>query len=405
MKRIYEFSLVLLLLMTSSAACAGDADKNGDDTSGTPRIIGGQETQPGAYPWMAALVDADQDTNLAQFCSGTLIHPRWVLTAAHCVKQRCSAIDEDAEVLDVVLGIHDLENDAKIGKRIKVRRIVSHPSYNDYSHNYDIALLELAQEVSYETLPLVEKNAELDGKEAMIIGWGSIEACRYQQSATLQQVTLPVISNYECNKAYNTICNPFLYKYPITEHMMCAGYGDGVKDSCYGDSGGPLMIRADGIWKLAGVVSWGEGCAQPGLYGVYARISKFVDFINETLNATVIFGKLTTTFAGHDALDVANAEIKIDESLLSFSSHIGSDEYGRFSVEIPRNRIDPDFTYTAAINAPGLMPMTKHFTLQPGQSVDLSTHIPTLPLGDFNGNGKTGLDDMIGILQIIAGMR
>jgi len=399
MKKIYTV-IIALLLLAHGSGFADVFDKSSDDVSQkrTPRIIGGEEASPGAYPWIAALVNADQDAYYGQFCAGTLIHPRWVVTAAHCVKRRCSEVDEDVKEIDVMLGVHDLEND--IGERVKVKRIVSHPSYDYYSHNFDIALLELEKDVSYAALPLVDKNADLDGKDAIIIGWGSIQPCRYDPPAALQQVSVPIVSNYKCNEAYNTVCNPFLYKYPITEYMMCAGYGDEEKDSCYGDSGGPIMIKEGDTWKLAGIVSWGEGCAQPGLYGVYARISKFVDFINETQTAAIVFGKLTTSFAGHEDLDVANAEIEIKGT--SFKAT--SDEYGRFSVEIPSNQISP-ITYTASIKASGLLAITKNFTLQAGQSVDLSTHISAIPFGDFNQDGKAGLEDIISILQTIAGMR
>ncbi len=245
----------------------------------SPRIVGGYEADKEDWPWMASLQDADEsDFYDGHMCAGSLIHPRWVMTAAHCIEGDWSGYLEPDEI-DVLLGVHDLEND--IGERIHVKRIIRHPSYIGERDDWDsdIALLELASEASaYPTIPLVSRDTELEGKMAVVIGWGSISAYRDIYPETRQEVSVPIIFNDTCNASYSQQ-KPEIYDDPITENMLCAGYPQGGSDACSNDSGGPLVVQDNDTWKLAGIVSWGEGCAQPGFYGVYTRIAALADFV------------------------------------------------------------------------------------------------------------------------------
>lgn len=232
----------------------------------SPRIVGGYEAEPGAWPWMTALVDKDSYSLYSgHFCGGSLIHRRWVVTAAHCVE------NENKDNFDVVLNAHNLKNDT--GERIGVKRIIVHPTYDSEKYNRDIALLELEEDASYEPILLTEEGDLLEGKEAITLGWGNTTSRSYKSSEILLQVSVPVVSNELCREAFSDD--------EITDNMICAGYIEGGKDACQGDSGGPLIVQEGDIWRLAGIVSWGEGCAEPGYYGVYARISQLLGFINE----------------------------------------------------------------------------------------------------------------------------
>uniref|UniRef100_A0A3Q1EUP0 trypsin n=1 Tax=Acanthochromis polyacanthus TaxID=80966 RepID=A0A3Q1EUP0_9TELE len=86
----------------------------------------------------------------------------------------------------------------------------------------------------------------------------------------LQEVNVPIVTNSDCSNSYGG----------ITDNMICAGLTEGGKDSCQGDSGGPLVSKNDSIWVLAGVVSFGNGCAEPNFPGVYARVSQYQSWIN-----------------------------------------------------------------------------------------------------------------------------
>jgi secreted trypsin-like serine protease len=89
----------------------------------------------------------------------------------------------------------------------------------------------------------------------------------------LQQVELPIVGTDTCNA-------PGWYNGAITGNMICAGYEEGGKDSCQGDSGGPLVTYTDSHWILAGIVSWGYGCAEEQLPGIYTKVTNYLQWIN-----------------------------------------------------------------------------------------------------------------------------
>ncbi len=265
MKHGIFFLSVILMILSLGLGNTGADDTISHEISG--RIVGGHEAEPGAWPWMAALVSSYEDSlYYGQFCGGTLIHPSWVVTAAHCVDS------ESPETVDVVLGVHDLENDT--GDRIRVKRIIINPYYDSLSSDSDIALLELERNASQSHLSPIESESSLEGEEATLIGWGVTDPDFYVSPERLQEVSVPIVSNEICREAYGD-------ESEVSDNMLCAGDEEGGKDTCWGDSGGPLMVRQNGDWKLAGITSWGEGCAIPGYYGVYTRVSNFKDFIGE----------------------------------------------------------------------------------------------------------------------------
>lgn len=244
-----------------------------------PRIVGGRAAAPGDWPWMTVLVYAGVTPyTRAHFCGGGLIHERMVVTAAHCVSQK------SPDAILAVVGITDLTGDG--GESLRVERITVHPDYDRYTFESDIALLTLADKATATPLSPFEGADTLESATAVVMGWGRTDPALYAYSDILLQASLPVIGNATCNIAFNAF-NSSYYHDPISANMLCAGPAEGGVDACTGDSGGPLVVYRDDAWRLAGIVSWGEGCAEPGLYGVYTRVSRFADFIREHLPPTL----------------------------------------------------------------------------------------------------------------------
>ena len=230
-----------------------------------PFIVGGQEATPGAYPWQVSLRGC---RSCRHFCGGSIISDEWIVTAAHCV-----SANEDYWI---AVGEHELYSDGT--KLIKTSETIPHERYNRPTQiNNDIALLRLSEKLTFtdQIQPICVHNSDTmalndDGDNVMVTGWGTLSEGG-SISDTLQEITVPLVSNAECNDPYGG---------DITQQMMCAGLPEGGKDACQGDSGGPLVFKhTTGQWTLAGVVSWGYGCAREGIPGVYARVGEFTDWI------------------------------------------------------------------------------------------------------------------------------
>jgi len=242
-----------------------------------PKIVGGKPAAAGKWPWMVALTYQDCPAAECQFCGGALIRNRWVVTAAHC-----AAAEGDNPPLDVFLGATRLT--AK-GERIPVEEIIIHEGFNPNTLDNDLALFRLAKPSKQPVIPLIPsgdpEGLTEAGREGTIIGWGASKEGG-EGSKNLLEVTLPIIPNVEAQAAFKK------FKSKVTNNMFAAGIPEGGKDSCQGDSGGPFVVQdGSGTWVLAGVTSWGVGCARPGLPGIYTRLSRYWDWIHERIDGTV----------------------------------------------------------------------------------------------------------------------
>lgn len=255
--------------------------QNGNGTTGRRAILNpGGATQfdtgktpatPGEQPWMVALVESgEQNAHDGQFCGGSLITPDLVLTAAHCI------VDFDsAQEIDVVIGRHVLSSST--GERIPVESVYVHEGYDNYEDGEDnditVMKLERPSRIGTPIQVINRSNAEVDdpGTIARATGWGILTDTGETSPDTLHGVDIPVVSQATCEGAYGS---------DLTPDAICAGAPEGGRDTCSGDSGGPLVaFDSTGTPIQIGVVSWGDECGAPGVFGVYARLTEYEDWI------------------------------------------------------------------------------------------------------------------------------
>jgi len=220
------------------------------------KIVGGVQATKGEFPFIVSL----KSSYGSHFCGGSLIKKNWVLTAAHCV--------EGGYLKGVTIGLHNQADTVGVEK-FTVLEIIKNPGWDTNTMDNDFALVKLSGDSKFAPIALNTK--EISNADFVTAGWGTTSEGG-GVSKILMKVSVPFVSKEVCSAAYEG----------ITDSMLCAGYKEGGKDSCQGDSGGPLIVGSGSNMALAGVVSWGEGCARPNKYGVYSKVNGALDWINKT---------------------------------------------------------------------------------------------------------------------------
>ncbi|WP_328353887.1 serine protease [Streptomyces sp. NBC_00457] len=251
-------------VVTATAAAAATALLAAPTAVAAPQpIVGGTTTTTTAYPFTMQITDASED----QFCGGTLVSATKVVTAAHCMA------GESADDVRVVGGRTYLNGTN--GTVSEVTDIWVSPDYTDATNGDDVAVLTLATSMPYTTAPYVsadDTDVYATGATARILGWGTTSAGG-SSSNQLRTATVPLVSDSSCGSSYGSDF--------VQSDMVCAGHEAGGVDTCQGDSGGPLLIGG----VLAGITSWGEGCAAAGFPGVYTRLTTFSDEVTEQIGS------------------------------------------------------------------------------------------------------------------------
>ncbi|MGX1273125.1 S1 family peptidase [Streptomyces phaeoluteigriseus] len=251
-------------LVAASAAAVATTLLSAPGAAAAPQpIVGGTTTSTTAYPFMMQITDASQN----QFCGGTLVSPTKVVTAAHCM------VGETAGRVRVVGGRTYLNGTN--GTVSRVSKIWINPDYTDATDGDDVAVLTLSTSMPYTRASYVtstQTSLYAAGTTARVLGWGTTSASG-SSSNQLRTATVPIVSDSSCASSYGSDF--------VASDMVCAGYTSGGVDTCQGDSGGPLLIGG----VLAGITSWGEGCAEAGHPGVYTRLTAFSGLVTAQVNS------------------------------------------------------------------------------------------------------------------------
>ncbi|KAL7858925.1 hypothetical protein SRHO_G00140720 [Serrasalmus rhombeus] len=232
------------------------------ERSRSKRMVGGQEALPWQFQWQAALKEEGRFR-----CGGVYLGGCWVLTAAHCVRA-------NPELFQVVLSLWQKTNPLETTDSVPVKNIIIHKDYNPRTYQNDIALVQLEDLGLWKEClppnpavrPVCVPWSTLQfqhGDTCTLTGWGKNR--EGVGSNVLKWTNVTITGNCEDH-----------YKDRFLDGMECAG----DSDSCYGESGGPLVCKdASGLSYVWGIVSWGEKCGEAGSPGVYTKVAHYFEWI------------------------------------------------------------------------------------------------------------------------------
>ncbi|KAM9208981.1 serine protease 30-like [Dugong dugon] len=229
------------------------------------RIVGGQNVQAGWWPWQVSL----RTTSQGHICGDCLIHPRWVLTAAHCFLRSSNPQRYLVKAGGLTLSLLE-PNSASV----TVRKLIVHPSYSRQDRSSgDITLVQLDTPVQPSQATSVCLPASQGTRDLLALG-----GKRAEEGLDIpQEVAVLLLNSEECEQLYHLGDTSLAGVRLIQDDMLCAGFEEGGLR-------GPLVCPIKDTWIQAGIVSWGVGCARQNQPGVYTRVSTYTEWIQRNLN-------------------------------------------------------------------------------------------------------------------------
>merc|ERR1719259_289665 len=296
--------------------------------SSSNRIVGGKEVNPkGKLPYQV-LFQGCAGMRGCSICGGTIVNKRFVLTAAHCYNSMFAT-------MHVIVGEHNVcdgnpqGSPNEGGKLIKVKKMTLHPDYNSRTIDNDIAVLELAEDLTFTKkikpacLPSSETK-DYSGSASTVSGWGGTigygpndQQPQQPRQCTLKETIVKLL------KGSDPMCSKYL-KTSSSKIKLCAFAKD--TDACQGDSGGPLTVPENGKYTLVGVVSYGSGCAS-STSGVYVRVQGFLPWIKNLISSGECSGASSGSSGGATTTKPTTAKPTSAKPTTTASSNDNGNDY------------------------------------------------------------------------------
>ena len=238
------------------------------------KIIGGTDANIAEFPWQVYY------TSGSYLCGGTVISANWVMTAAHCTKNKDGSNIPVSEMLVKAGATNPFDRNQ--GEEYRVSEVIVHESFNRQTLSNDIALLRLSVPIDVQNAEPIKLVTDADKEEgatdpgviSWVTGWGLTKVSPEVFPVNLQKVQMPIVSNAQASIVWGV----------IPSNILMAGYRDGNKDACNGDSGGPMVVQVSGEYRLAGITSWGsENC---NTYSGFTEVSAFGTWIRTKTGIT-----------------------------------------------------------------------------------------------------------------------